>query len=61
MDHVTYILFTTGIRIDENHPCYISGKNDPIPTKQKANIFIKFCASNVTIAFGLGYDLDLEF
>ena len=24
MDHVTYILFTTGIRMDEYHPCYFA-------------------------------------
>ena len=41
--------------------CYISAKNGPIATKQKANISIELRASNVTIEFDLGHDLDLEF
>ena len=41
--------------------CYISAKNDPIATKQNANILIEIWASNVTIRFDLGHDLDLEF
>ena len=44
--------------------CYISAKNGPIATKQKANISIEVIelkASNVTIRFDLGHDLDLEF
>ena len=46
------------------HPdgiCYISAKTGPIATKQKANISIELKASNVTIRFDLGHDLDLEF
>ena len=41
--------------------CYISAKNDPIATNQKANMSIELKASNVTIRFDLGHDLDLEF
>ena len=41
--------------------CYISAKNGPIATKQNANISIELWASNVTIRFDLGHDLDLEF
>ena len=41
--------------------CYISAKNGLIVTKQKANISIELKASNVTIVFDLGHDLDLEF
>ena len=41
--------------------CYISAKNDPIATKRKANISIESWASNMTIRFDLGHDLDLEF
>ena len=40
---------------------YISTKNGLIATKRKANILIKLKASNVTIRFDLGHDLDLEF
>ena len=40
---------------------YISAKNGPIATKRKANISIDLKASNVTIRFDLGHDLDLEF
>ena len=39
--------------------CYISAKNGPIATKRTANISIELKASNVTIRFGLGHDLDL--
>ena len=41
--------------------CYISAKNGAIATKRKANISIDVKASNVTIEFALGHDLDLEF
>ena len=41
--------------------CYISAKNGAIATKRKANISINVNASNVTIEFDLGHDLDLEF
>ena len=41
--------------------CYISVKNGPIATKQKANISIELQASNGTFGFDLGHDLDLEF
>ena len=41
--------------------CYILAKNGPIATKQKANISIELVASNVTIRFDLGHDLDFEF
>ena len=41
--------------------CYISAKNGPIATKRKANISIQLWASNVTIGFDLGHDIDLEF
>ena len=41
--------------------CYISTKNGPIATKQKANISIELWSSNVTIGFHLDHDLDLEF
>ena len=40
--------------------CYIAAKNDPIATKRKATL-IELKASNVTIGFDLGHDLDLEF
>ena len=40
--------------------CYISVRNGPIATKQKANISIELKASNVTMGFDLGHDLDLE-
>ena len=40
--------------------CYISAKNGPIATKRKANISIELWASNVTIWFDLGHELDLE-
>ena len=39
---------------------HISAKNGPIATKQKANTLIELWASNVTIWFDLGHDLDLE-
>ena len=41
--------------------CYISAKNGPIAKKQTANISVQLLASNVTIRFNLGHDLDLEF
>ena len=41
--------------------CYTSAKNGAIATKRKANKSIDFKASNVTIEFDLGHDLDLEF
>ena len=41
--------------------CYISAKNGPIATKPKPNISIELQASNVTMVFDLGHDLDLEF
>ena len=41
--------------------CYLSTKNGLIATKQKANISIKIEASNGTIGFDHGHDLDLEF
>ena len=41
--------------------CYISARNGPIATKQKSNISIELQASNVTIRFDFGHDLDLEF
>ena len=40
---------------------YISAKNGPIDTKQKANTWTDLWASNVTTGLDLGYDLDLEF
>ena len=40
---------------------YISAKNGQIATKQKVNISIELLASNVSIGFYLGHDLDLEF
>ena len=40
---------------------FISARNGPIATKQKANISIKLYASNVTIKFDLCHDLDYEF
>ena len=40
---------------------FISARNGPIATKQKANISIELYASNVTIKFYLGHDLDYEF
>ena len=39
--------------------CYTSAKNGPIAMKRKANISIELKASNVTIRFDLGHDLDL--
>ena len=39
--------------------CYILAKNDPIATKQKANISIEFQASNVTNGFDLDCNLNL--
>ena len=39
---------------------YLS-QNGPIATKRKANISIELKASNMTIRFDLGYDLDLAF
>ena len=41
--------------------CYISAKNGPIATKQKANISIEIWGPNVTIGFDLDHDLDLDF
>ena len=41
--------------------CYISAKNDPIATERKSNISTELKASNVTIGFDLGHDLDLKF
>ena len=41
--------------------CYISAKNGLIATKRKSNISIELKASNMTIKFDLGHDLDLEF
>ena len=41
--------------------CYVSAKKDAIATKRKAIISIDVKASNVTIEFDLGHDLDLEF
>ena len=41
--------------------CYISSRNGPIATKQKANILIELKALNVTMGFDLGHDLDLDF
>ena len=40
---------------------YISAKNGPIATKRKANTSTELYASNETIGFDLGLDLDLEF
>ena len=40
---------------------YISVKNGAIATKRKEKISIDFKASNVTIRFDLGHDLDLQF
>ena len=40
---------------------YISAKNGLIATKRKANIWIGLWASNVTIGFDPGHDLDVEF
>ena len=40
---------------------YISAKNGPIATKRKANTSTELKASNGTIGFDLGHDLDLEF
>ena len=39
---------------------YISAKNSPIAMKQKANMLIELQASNVTIGFYMGSDLDYE-
>ena len=39
--------------------CYTSAKNGPIATKRKTNISIELKASNMTIRFDLGRDLDL--
>ena len=47
----------TYISVDKSSS-YISAKNGP---KRKANISIELKASNVTIRFDLGHDLDLEF
>ena len=41
--------------------CYISAKNGPIATKQKAYISIGLLVSNVTIGFDLCHKIDLEF
>ena len=41
--------------------CYISAKNGPIDTNRKTNISIELWASNVTIRFDHGHDIDLEF
>ena len=40
---------------------YISAKNGPIATKRKANTSTELYASNASIEFHLGLDLDLEF
>ena len=40
---------------------YISAKNGSIATKRKANTSTELLASNGTIGFDLGHDLDLEF
>ena len=40
--------------------CYISAKNGLIAMTQNANISIELYASNVTISFDLGHDLDYE-
>ena len=40
---------------------YISAQNGPIATKQNANILTELKASNMTIRFNYGHDLDLEF
>ena len=39
----------------------LSAKNGPIATKRNTNTSIEIQASNVTIRFDLGLDLDLEF
>ena len=41
--------------------CCISAQNGPLAMKQKANISIELEASNVTIRFDLGHELDLDF
>ena len=41
--------------------CYMSAKIYPIATKRKSNISTELMASNVTIRFDIGNDLDLEF
>ena len=41
--------------------CYISATNCPIATKRKANIPNEHKASNVSIGFDFGHDLDHEF
>ena len=41
--------------------CYISAKNGPIVTKQEHTYRLNSKASNVTITFDLGHDIDLEF
>ena len=41
--------------------CFILAKNGPIVTKRKTNTRIELKASNGTIRFELGHDLDLEF
>ena len=46
---------------DKFRICYISAKNGLNAMKQKANISIEPKASNMTIRFDLGHDLDLEF
>ena len=40
--------------------CYISAKNVLVVTKRKANISIELYASNATIRFDLGHDIDLD-
>ena len=45
----------------KNGICYIFAKNGLIATKRKANISIELYASNLTIRFDLGHDIDLEF
>ena len=41
--------------------CYISARNGVIAMKWKANISVYLKASNVTIGYDLGHDLDLKF
>ena len=41
--------------------CYICAKNGLIAMKQEANISIEFYASDVTIGFDLGHDIDWIF
>ena len=40
--------------------CYISAKNSSIATKRKSNISIELKASNVTIRFDIGHDLEFS-